>query len=366
MQRWQPCRVESVRVGAAGFELATARGPVEATRLVVASGGLSIPKIGASEWGYVLARRLGHRIVEPRPALVPFECAGPGWEPFAALAGVALPARIGAGRGARRAEFVDDLLFTHRGLSGPAALQASTYWRPGEAIAIDLAPGVDLARALTEAKTTRRRLGSVLADLLPRRLAEAWLATLPGGDRPVADSRDRDLAALAAGLHRWTPCADRHRGLPQGRGHRRRGRHPRPRLAQLRKPARPGAALHRRGRRRDRLAGRLQLPVGLGQRGRLRPGHGGELLHRAWRAIIVVFPKYRQICMTTVRVKENEPFDVALRRFKRTIEKLGLLTDLRAREFYEKPTAERKRKKAAAVKRHFKRVRSMQLPKKLF
>jgi small subunit ribosomal protein S21 len=70
--------------------------------------------------------------------------------------------------------------------------------------------------------------------------------------------------------------------------------------------------------------------------------------------------------MTTVRVKENEPFDVALRRFKRTIEKLGLLTDLRAREFYEKPTAERKRKKAAAVKRHFKRVRSMQLPKKLF
>jgi small subunit ribosomal protein S21 len=70
--------------------------------------------------------------------------------------------------------------------------------------------------------------------------------------------------------------------------------------------------------------------------------------------------------MTTVRVKENEPFDVALRRFKRTIEKLGLLTDLRAREFYEKPTAERKRKKAAAVKRHFKRVRSMQLPKKMF
>ncbi len=70
--------------------------------------------------------------------------------------------------------------------------------------------------------------------------------------------------------------------------------------------------------------------------------------------------------MTTIRVKENEPFDVALRRFKRTIEKIGLLTELRAREFYEKPTSERKRKKAAAVKRHFKRVRSMQLPKKLY
>ncbi len=72
------------------------------------------------------------------------------------------------------------------------------------------------------------------------------------------------------------------------------------------------------------------------------------------------------LSMTTVRVKENEPFDVALRRFKRTIEKLGLLTDLRAREFYEKPTAERKRKKAAAVKRHFKRIRSMQLPKRMY
>ena len=77
-------------------------------------------------------------------------------------------------------------------------------------------------------------------------------------------------------------------------------------------------------------------------------------------------PTGPNLYMTTIRVKENEPFDVALRRFKRTIEKLGLLTDLRAREFYEKPTAERKRKKAAAVKRHFKRVRSMQLPKKLF
>jgi len=206
VQRWQPCRVESVGVGASGFELATTRGPVEATRLVVASGGLSIPKIGASEWGYVLARRLGHRIVEPRPALVPFLCDGPDWAPFAALAGVSVPVRIAAGRPGRRAEFVDDLLFTHRGLSGPAGLQASTYWRPGEAIGIDLAPGADLAGLLADAKTTRRRLGSILADLLPRRLAEAWLSTLSAGERPVADCRDRDLVALAARLHRWTPA----------------------------------------------------------------------------------------------------------------------------------------------------------------
>jgi small subunit ribosomal protein S21 len=85
-----------------------------------------------------------------------------------------------------------------------------------------------------------------------------------------------------------------------------------------------------------------------------------------WVPSIFARPLEIESLMTTIRVKENEPFDVALRRFKRTIEKLGLLTELRAREFYEKPTAERKRKKAAAVKRHFKRVRSMQLPKKLY
>jgi small subunit ribosomal protein S21 len=84
------------------------------------------------------------------------------------------------------------------------------------------------------------------------------------------------------------------------------------------------------------------------------------------RTALIFSSRDTRTLMTTIRVKENEPFDVALRRFKRTIEKLGLLTDLRAREFYEKPTAERKRKKAAAVKRHYKRVRSMQLPKKMY
>jgi small subunit ribosomal protein S21 len=92
-----------------------------------------------------------------------------------------------------------------------------------------------------------------------------------------------------------------------------------------------------------------------------RKDHGPDL------PVVPLAAHFGKHClMTTIRVKENEPFDVALRRFKRTIEKLGLLTELRAREFYEKPTAERKRKKAAAVKRHYKRVRSMQLPKKLY
>ena len=202
VQRWQPCRVGNVRVAGGGFELDTARGPVRAATLVVATGGLSIPKIGASDWGYTIARRLGHRIVEPRPALVPFVLDGDDGKRFGALAGVSLPVRAAAARGP---SFADDLLFTHRGLSGPAALQISTYWRTGEAIVVDLAPGGDLRAALGSAKSGRRRLASVVADALPRRLVDAWLADGASGERPVAELRDRELDALAAALHRWTP-----------------------------------------------------------------------------------------------------------------------------------------------------------------
>jgi predicted Rossmann fold flavoprotein len=201
--RWQPCRVDDVRVVADGFELDTSGGALGAACLVVATGGLSIPKIGASDWGYALARRFGHRIVATRPALVPFVCTGAEWQRFATLAGVALPVRCEAGGDRGRAEFVDDLLFTHRGLSGPAALQISTYWRPGEPIGVDLVPGAPLAPALLAAKHGRRSVAAVLAEVLPRRLADAWLSGGPLEERPVADVRDRELAALAAGLHRW-------------------------------------------------------------------------------------------------------------------------------------------------------------------
>ncbi len=202
VERWQPCRVESVRVGADGFELDTARGAIAARRLVVATGGLSIPKIGASDWGHVLARRLGHRLVDVRPGLVPFTCSGPEWSRFEHLAGLALPVRIEAGAGPRRAIFEEDLLFTHKGLSGPAALQASTYWRENEPMTVDLAPGENLAARLAAAKSGRRKLGATLAELLPRRLAEAWL-TPSQADRPVAEMRDRELAMLADGLKAW-------------------------------------------------------------------------------------------------------------------------------------------------------------------
>ena len=142
VQHWQPCAVHALRRRDLGFELDTARGSVAAAQLVVATGGLSVPKIGATDFGYRLARQFGHRVIEPRPGLVPLVFDAADWSPYTALAGVSLEVGIEAGNGKSRQRFVEDLLFTHRGLSGPAVLQASSYWREGEALRIDLTPGL--------------------------------------------------------------------------------------------------------------------------------------------------------------------------------------------------------------------------------
>jgi predicted Rossmann fold flavoprotein len=203
--RRQPCGVAAVRHAADGFELDTDAGAVRTRRLVIASGGLSIPKIGASDFGYRIARQFGHTIVETRPALVPLTFATSVWAPFAALAGLSLEVAIETGAGKARTRFLEDLLFTHRGLSGPAVLQISTFWTPGQPLRIDLAPGRDVAAALADAKRdSRRRLGNELAEWLPRRLAETWLAASPGlADKPMPEVRDDDLRLLAERLQRW-------------------------------------------------------------------------------------------------------------------------------------------------------------------
>jgi len=205
VQHWQPCAVHQARQTAAGFELDTARGRVGAAQLVVATGGLSVPKIGATDFGYRLARQFGHRVIEPRPGLVPLTFEAAAWTPFTPLAGVSMEVAIEAGLGKARQRFVEDLLFTHRGLSGPAVLQASSYWREGTSLRIDLAPGQDLADALRRDKAqSRRQLGNQLALYLPQRLGEQWLHTL-GLDAtlPMPQARDRDLAALAQSLRQW-------------------------------------------------------------------------------------------------------------------------------------------------------------------
>ena len=201
----QPCAVQAVRQVKGGHELDTDAGPVRAPQLVIATGGLPVPKIGASDWGLQLARRLGHRVVDTRPALVPLTFPGEHWAPFVPLAGVALPVHISTGTGRQRTTFSEDLLFTHRGLSGPAVLQISSFWRGGTPLQIDLTAGADpTERLLALKQTSRRQLGNELAQQVPARLAETWLAQgdLPA-QRPMADCRDRDLQALAQRLSAW-------------------------------------------------------------------------------------------------------------------------------------------------------------------
>ena len=174
------------------------------SRVVIATGGLSIPKIGATDFGYRIARQFGLRIVEPRPALVPLTFDADAWQPFAQLAGVAHEVRVTCGGGS----FDEDLLFTHRGLSGPAILQISSYWNPRDAIQIDLVPSMS-QNALTEAllqlkRSSRQTVPNALATLLPRRLAEQWsLIQGHAADQRIAEVPDAGLRALATSLKEW-------------------------------------------------------------------------------------------------------------------------------------------------------------------
>jgi len=135
---------------------------------------------------------------------VPLTFDGDAWMPYAGLAGLALPVRIEAGEKKARMAFMEDLLFTHRGLSGPGVLQISSYWQEGLPIRLNLSPEGDLPAALARAKATSRKLlVNELAGLVPSRLAEAWVQQDPEWQRPVAEASDKALARLAERLARW-------------------------------------------------------------------------------------------------------------------------------------------------------------------
>lgn len=201
---WQPCSVASIAASGDGYELQTSRGTVRTRAVVIATGGLSIPKIGATDFGYRIARQFGLKLVTPRPALVPLTFDGEAWAPFAQLAGLALPVRIETGEKKERMAFDEDLLFTHRGLSGPAVLQISSYWREGRPIRVDLAPGQDIAEGLAQAKARSKKLiANELAQWVPSRLADAWTQQDPAWQRPVNEAGDKALQQLAQRLSRW-------------------------------------------------------------------------------------------------------------------------------------------------------------------
>ena len=212
VERWQPCRVQKVTCSATGsYQMDTDRGMVETPQLVIATGGLSIPKIGASDFGYRIAQQFGLRMVEPRPALVPLTFDGDAWQPFAQLSGLALPVQIETGppdatpkQRKKATVFAEDLLFTHKGLSGPAVLQISSFWREGQSLRINLAPGQDLSQALRQAKASSKKLiANELASIVPSRLADAWASTDAALQRPICDATDKALLSLAGRLADW-------------------------------------------------------------------------------------------------------------------------------------------------------------------
>jgi predicted Rossmann fold flavoprotein len=221
------------------FVLVSDDGRIAARNLVIATGGLSIPTIGASDFAWRQAEQWQLQAVAARPGLVPLTFAAASWQPLAQLAGVSLPVAIAVSepvrptaaereeaRRSRKAGFLEDLLFTHRGLSGPAILQISSYWRPGQRLDIDLVPGVDMQQRLIAIKEgggsgdrgdrgdrgagPRQQLGSVLGEFLPRRLAQVWievarpsdLADLTGQQR-LAETANARLRLLAQALNRW-------------------------------------------------------------------------------------------------------------------------------------------------------------------
>jgi predicted Rossmann fold flavoprotein len=182
------------------FLVETTAGLFHAESVVIATGGLSIPKMGATDFGYNLAAQFGLRIVECRPGLVPLVFSAEDREQWCDLAGVSAEVIAEAGVRQRRGSFREKMLVTHRGLSGPAMLQVSSYWRAGEQVAIDLAPDVDVMAPLLARNARRDPVAAALAvrAVLPGRMAERWVAL-----HEPADWTNASLAAMERQLHAW-------------------------------------------------------------------------------------------------------------------------------------------------------------------
>ncbi|HNR92725.1 MAG TPA: NAD(P)/FAD-dependent oxidoreductase [Dokdonella sp.] len=192
------CTIENLERDGDGFRLTTSLGAMTARSLVVASGGLSIPSMGASSFGHTLAKRFGHTVLPTRAGLVPLTLSGRHQDELAGLSGIALPVSARC-NGVR---FDADMLITHRGVSGPAILQISSYWQPGDDLRLDLLPDRDALAFLEELRVAHpaAELRNLLAEALPRRLAQRLCETR-FANKPMRQYTPRELKAIAAGLH---------------------------------------------------------------------------------------------------------------------------------------------------------------------
>lgn len=180
------------------YEVQTGKGTYRAKSLVIATGALSFPKLGATDFAYRIARQFGIPVTAAVPGLVPLTFSDPELRFMCELSGLSLPVKISYGNQC----FVDDLLFTHRGLSGPAALQISSYAKLGDVIEIDLLPGLDAAEWLASKHQDRTQLSTVLGSKLPARLAKAWVDRLKI-TAPMGQIGSRRLREIGAELNHW-------------------------------------------------------------------------------------------------------------------------------------------------------------------
>jgi predicted Rossmann fold flavoprotein len=193
-------RISAVTKSESGFAVVTDQGGFSCRSLVVATGGPSIPKMGSSGFGYKIAEQFGLAIVPPRAALVPLTFDAARLSQFKELSGVSVDAVVSCGK----TRFDEAVLFTHRGLSGPAILQISSYWREGQDIVIDMAPGIDVLAGLKELRIAhpRQEMATALAGLVPKRLARSIADTVAGPER-IADFSDAWLLKVTAAIKQW-------------------------------------------------------------------------------------------------------------------------------------------------------------------
>ena len=191
------CRVTEIQKTGA-FLVATDQGTFQSVSLVIATGGLSYPGLGASGFGHGIARQFGLRVTEVKPALVPLVFSGRDQKIFRDLAGISLDAAVLCGD----SRFRGNILFTHRGVSGPAILQASLYWRPGIPILIDLLPGIDVPAAFNTKRQSTMEMRILLNQFFPKRFVQAW-CDLYLTSKPISQYSDRELRLIANQLHSW-------------------------------------------------------------------------------------------------------------------------------------------------------------------
>ena len=205
--QWRmPVSVKGVEKLANGFSVKTGDGLITASSLVIATGGLSIPKIGATDFAFRIAKQFDLPVVETRPGLVPLTFDESSWQSFVSMAGISLEVDIACGEKKSRGQFREDLLFTHRGLSGPAVLQISSFWRVGAGLSLNLVPALDVVQTLIDEKQAiRKNLGNWLSQFLPTRLAEGWLLAQGFSlDARVPELPDKQLRRLGESLNRWS------------------------------------------------------------------------------------------------------------------------------------------------------------------